>query len=117
MPRSCILEWHVLNSVMFNFLLFPQNVILLMCLKQDPNKIHTLHFVDITMSVKILNSLFLFFPFVEKNIICSKNFDICVVSLWCGVIICPTMAQFSYKLVDQGACSDSDSSICGKNIS
>ena len=94
MPRSCILEWHVLNSVMFNFLLSPQNVILLMCLKQDPNKIHTLHFVDIAMSVKILNSLFFSFPFVEKNyIICSKNFHISVVSLWCGVIICPIIGE------------------------
>lgn len=84
--------WHVLNSMMFNFLLFPQHVILLMCLKQDPDKIHTLHFVDIAMSVKILNNSFFFYHLLEKNyVICSKIFHISVLSLWCGVIIYPSI--------------------------
>lgn len=81
-----------------------------MCLKQDPNKIHTVHFVDIAMSVKILNnSPFLFsLPFVEKTTsFCSKIFHISVVSLWCGVIVCPTIGPtFSYKLADLGTRSD-----------
>lgn len=88
--------WHVLNSMMFNFLLFPQHVILLMCLKQDPNKIHTLHFVDIAMSVKILNNSFFFYHLLKKTTSFALKFFTFLLYP-CGVVslYIPVLTHFS----------------------